>query len=346
MDLAVESDAALRSSRILIVDDLPSVVRLLEHFLLRAGYRDVVSTTDPRKALDLYRETKPDLIILDLHMPYLDGFDVLERLRPEIAVERFLPILILTGDLSGEAKQHALSSGAKDFLSKPFDQVEALLRIENLLRTRLLYREVQRRNESLEAEIRERTRELECAQIEVLERLTQAVEFHDDTTGRHTRRVAEISAGIAEALGLPSARVDLIRRAAPLHDVGKVAIPDAILRKPDRLTPEEFEIMKTHTTVGARILSGGSSELMSYAEQIALAHHERWDGTGYPEGLRGERIPLVARIVALADFYDALSHDRPYRKAWTKERVREEIRLREGAHFDPAIVEAFLGVVR
>jgi putative two-component system response regulator len=321
------------SARILIVDDEPANVRLLERILERAGYSRLASTTDSRKVLGLVEAFDPDLILLDLRMPHRDGFAVLEELRPHLA-GGFLPVLVLTADSTPQAWQRALSSGAKDFLTKPLDATEVVMRIRNLLETRFLYL-------TLEERVRERTLELEEARIEVLERLAYVVEFRDDDTGEHTRRVGEVSALLAGAMGLPERELELMRRAAPLHDIGKLAIPDAILLKPGRLTSEEFEVMKTHAAVGAGILARGRSEMMLRAEEIALAHHERWDGSGYPRALRGEEIPWTARIVALADFFDALSHDRPYRPAWKPELVIEEIERQSGRHFDPDVVEAF-----
>lgn len=336
-----EKRLALQNARILIVEDDPGVTHLLTHILRAGGYTQVLATSDARIVGALYTEYRPDLILLDLHLPHRSGQEVLEELEETTRGNTFLPILVLTGDSTREARQRALSSGAKDFLGKPFDPLEVLLRIENLLEMRFLYCRLQERNETLTLTVQTRTEELRAAQEEILERLTQAVECHDDSTGQHTRRVGESSARIASALGLPAHEVEVIRRAAPLHDVGKVAIPDVILRKSGPLTPAEFEVMKTHTTIGARMLAGGSSELLRMAQQIALSHHERWNGSGYPQGLREEEIPLAARIVALADFCDALAYDRPYRKAWPRERVEEEINRQAGQHFDPAVVAAY-----
>ena len=214
-------------------------------------------------------------------MPYLNGFDVMKQLRPHIPPEAFLPILVLTADITPETKRQALAEGAMDFLTKPFDATEVILRIRNLLQTRSLHLQLQNQNQLLDQKVRERTAELEETQNEILERLALAAEYRDDDTGEHTKRVGQMSAQIAQALCLPQAEVELIRRAAPLHDVGKIAIPDSILLKPGKLTPEEFDHMKTHTTLGAKMLSGGRFPLLQLAEEIALTHHERWDGTGY-----------------------------------------------------------------
>lgn len=328
-------------ARILIVDDQPENLRLLERLLERAGYAHVRTLADSREAVGAVLDWRPHLILLDLVMPSLDGFQVMSALEPHRR-DTYLPILVLTGDQRVEAKHRALSSGAADFVDKPFDMVEVLLRIDNLLQIRFLQASLRDQNAFLEEKVRERTSELEAARLEVLERLAQAAEYRDDATGEHTRRVGVLAARVAERMGLEWQTVDHLRRAAPLHDVGKIAIPDAVLLKPGRLTEAEFERMKTHTTVGARLLGGGRSELMQMAETVALSHHERWDGLGYPDGIAGEAIPLPARIVAVVDRFDALSHDRPYRPAWPAERVRQQIADWGGTQLDPRVVEIFL----
>ena len=338
------SQRTFKHARILIVDDEAGNIDLLRRVLERAGFHKLDVTTDPREAAPLYVQTRPDLILLDLHMPHMDGLAVMDKLN-EIAEASYLPILMLTGDLSPEARREALSRGAKDFVNKPFNPDEVLLRIRTLLETRFLYLQIQGQNQMLEAKVRERTRELEAAQIEIIERLARAAEFRDDTTGQHTERVGRMSALLARELGLPDPQVSLIRRAAPLHDVGKIGIPDAILLKLGKLTPAEFELVKTHTTIGARILSGSAFALLRMAEEIAFSHHERWDGGGY-EGLAGDCIPLAGRIVAVADVFDALTQKRPYKPAWPVEDAVAEIERQRGRQFDPAIVDAFLQVIK
>jgi len=335
----------LTTARVLIIDDQPSNVALLEGILQEEDFSSFRSLTDSREALSTFIEYVPDLILLDLQMPFFNGFEVMKQLRACISPSDFLPILVLTADITPEAKRRALTEGALDFLTKPFDATEVILRIKNLLQTRSLHLRIQGQNQLLDQKINERTAELEATQIEILERLALAAEYRDDDTGEHTKRVGRTSARIAEALGWPAADVELIGRAAPLHDVGKISISDLILLKPGKLTPEEFENMKTHTTMGAKMLSGGRFPLLQLAEQIALTHHERWDGTGYI-GLRQEAIPIAGRIVTVADVFDALTSERPYKKAWTVNEALEEIQHQSGRQFDPRVVEAFMKVVR
>jgi putative two-component system response regulator len=335
-----------RRARIVVIDDHAANVDALTRILHRAGFTSVRGTTDPLEGVSFIQQWDPDLILLDLHMPRLDGFGVLEAIRPKLTDGRYLPVLMLTADSSAETKQRALSSGVKDFLTKPFDATEALLRIENLLETRFLYEALHNQNQLLEARVRDRTRELEEAQVEILQRLAAAAEFRDDDTGHHTQRVGQLAAMLAAEVGLPSSQVELIRRAAPLHDVGKIGVPDAILLKPGRLTNAERRVMQSHTTIGAAMLAGGRSTLVQMAELIARCHHERWDGAGYPNGYAAEQIAVEARLVAVADFFDALTHDRPYRKAWSIKKTVSAIVAEGGRHFDPAVVEALLAIQR
>jgi putative two-component system response regulator len=312
--------------------------------LARAGYQHVHGLTDGQLAETTMRKLQPDLILLDLRMPNRDGLQVLDALVAEVPRSTYLPIVMLTGDDRPEVRAQALARGARDFLHKPFDRTEVLLRIQNLLETRGLHRRLEGQNRMLEERVRDRTRELEAAQLEVLQRLAGAGEYRDDDTGLHTARVAATAGSLAAAAGLDSREVDLLVRAAPLHDVGKIGIPDSVLLKPGKLTIEEMGIMRRHTIIGASILEGSRSPLIQLAESIALRHHERWDGTGYPDGLAGERIPQAARIVAVADVFDALSHARPYRPAWTIEATLAEIERLRGSHFDPWLTDLFLSL--
>jgi len=338
------STRLVTDARILVVDDQESNVQLLDRLLRMKGYAHIETLTDSRQAVGRFIATCPDLVCLDLRMPHQSGLEVLEELQPLIPADDYVPILILTADTAPETKQIALSMGAKDFLNKPFDAVEALLRIHNLLETRMLYRELRGQKDRLDQKVRERTRELEDAQHEILTRLALAAEYRDDQTGEHTRRVGHMAALLARELGLTDAEVELIRQAAPLHDIGKIGIPDAVLMKPGRLTPAEFDVMKTHTEIGARLLSGSNFPLLRLAQEIARTHHEWWNGSGYL-GLLGEQIPLASRIVTVADTFDAITHDRPYRAATTIRKAIEELRREAGRQFDPTVVNAIARVL-
>jgi putative two-component system response regulator len=333
------------SARILIIDDDVGNLTLLQRLLADAGYTAVRVTDDPRRALTLFAEFDPDLIVLDLHMPGMDGFEVMAELRPWIPEGSLLPFLMITGDDQGEVKERALAAGAMDFLTKPFSGAEVRLRIQNLLRVRFMHLQLAGQNDELERRVRERTQALEQTRLEILVRLARAAEFRDDNTGEHTRRVGYISGRVAAVLGRGAEEVELIERAATLHDIGKIGIPDAILLKPGRLSAEEFDVMRGHTTIGARILSGSDVPVLQTAAAISLSHHERWDGTGYPEGKAGDAIPLVGRIVAAADIYDALTHERPYKRAWTHEEALGYVQSASGRELDPGVVEALLHVL-
>ena len=339
-------ERTIQSGRVLIVDDEAPNILLLEKTLKKAGFANVQSTTDSREVLSIFSEFQPDILLLDLNMPDLTGFEVMEQLRGLVDKNTYFPILVLTADPTPLMKQQALAYGARDFLSKPFDLTEVLLRIKNLLETRFLYLQLHEQNEALEVKVRDRTRELEETQVESLHRLALAAEFRDDDTGQHTQRVGHVSALLAKALGLADDVVQLVRLAAPLHDVGKIGIPDIVLLKPDQLTAVEIQVMITHTIIGARILSGSKSPLLQLAEQIALTHHECWDGKGYPLGRRGDDIPLAGRIVSVADVFDALTHRRPYKEAWPASDAATEIERLGGSKFDPRVVTAFLKLFR
>jgi putative two-component system response regulator len=339
----VLSERILSESKILIVDDAPANVLLVERLLEWAGYVDVRSTEDPRQVLPMFDEYQPDLVMVDLHMPHIDGYEVIAQLREKIT--SYLPILVFTADTTPEARQRALEAGASDFLTKPGESAEIILRVRNFLQTKHLYAQMEDANRSLEEKVAERTKELEAAQVEILGRLALAAEYRDDDTGMHTKRVANLSAMVAKKLGVGEAEVKLIRFASLLHDLGKIGIPDEILLKKGRLTPEEMTVMQTHANIGAKILSGSKSPLLQMAETIAMSHHERWDGQGYPSGLHGEAIPLPGRIVAAADVFDALTSDRPYRNAISPNEAMKYIVDKSGSQFDPNVVHALQQVI-
>ena len=333
-------DSALKRARILIVDDEPANVLLLERLLTRSGYENLVTTTESAQVLPLCTQSLPDLVLLDLHMPAPDGFEVMRQLDPWIS-EGALAVIVLTADTTRDVRENALSGGAKDFLVKPLDAMEVLLRIKNQLETRFLHVELRRKALALEQRVYEQHEDLDDARLEMLHRLARASEYRDDDTGDHTQRVGRTSELVARKLDLSEEDVMLIRHAATLHDVGKIAIPDHILLKPGKLTEEEFELMKTHVATGAEMLAQSRSPLLQIAERIALTHHEWWDGSGYPAGLRGDEIPLPGRIVAIADVFDALTHDRPYKRALPLEMAVAEIDSLRGRQFDPSVVDAF-----
>ncbi len=320
-----------KEGTIFIVDHQATNVKTLEGMLHGAGYTDVHSTLDSREACALVNQIRPDLMLLDLAMPYLDGFAVMKQLQTEATGA--LPIVILADDEMPQTHRRALQKGAHDFLIRPLDETEVLLRVENRLKTRS-------RDLLIEQKVEERTQELEQEQIEMLQRLALAAEYRSDETGKHAQRVARIATLLAHQLGLDEADIELIARAAPLHDVGKIGVADAILLKPGRLTHEEFDAMKRHTIIGAQMLGGSSSPTLQMAEEIAFFHHERWDGQGYA-GIAGEKIPMSGRIVSVAVVFDALTQKRPYKAAWPIEAAIEEIVAQSGRQFDPNVVEAF-----
>lgn len=329
-------------ARFLIVDDEPANVSVLSQMLEAWDATQIASTNNPCSTLDLLYSFRPDIILLDLMMPRMDGFEVMKNLAPHIASDDFLPILILTADTTDQTKRQALQGGATDFLTKPFDAVELSLRVHNLLTRRFLHRNLRDQNRVLDQKVQERTEQLEQAELDTIECLALAAEFRDDDTGQHTRRVGNTAALIARALGLDEERATLIQRAAPLHDVGKIGIADNILLKPGKLTSDEFEVMKTHALIGSEIMARHHTPLLQLASNIARTHHEKWNGQGYPHGLAGEAIPIEGRIVAVADVFDALTHERPYKAAWSVDEALAEISKQSGAQFDPEVVDVFL----
>lgn len=332
----------IKQAKLLIVDDQEYNISLLERILARAGFIHIYSLMDPLLVRQTMVQVEPDIVLLDMHMPGMDGLQVLSLIRELTGPDSYLPVLMLTADATPAMKQQGLQAGVNDFLTKPYDRTEVILRIHNLLKTRQLHIQLQQHKSTLEERVRERTEDLQKAKHEILRLLGRAAEYRDDMTGSHTLRVGRLAGLIAGRLNLPEEQANMIRMAAPLHDIGKIGIPDEILLKPGRFEPHEFERMKEHARIGSSILDGSSFSVLKLAGVIAESHHEKWDGSGYPSGLMGEEIPLEARIVALADFYDALIHERPYKRAWTPQETMDEIMIQGGRHFDPAIVSAFL----
>jgi putative two-component system response regulator len=327
--------------RVLIIDDSRSSLAMLASVIAGVVGSDAIDTSiSPLDALRRSAGTQYDLVLVDHIMPEMDGVEVTRRLRARDGY-RLVPIIMVTSDSDQALRVDAIGAGATDFIHKPFDRTELLARVRNLLALRQAQIELADRAAWLAREVENATRHLVEREEEVIWRLARAIEYRDGDTGEHVSRVASICRLIAEAMDLGPERCRTIYLAAPLHDIGKIAIADAILGKPGRLTSDEMEEMRRHVTIGARILEDGTSDLIRVAERIALNHHERWDGTGYPNRLAGHDIPLEARIVAIADVFDALCSERPYKKAWPIAAARAEICRLSGSHFDPACVEAF-----
>lgn len=337
----VDLNEAIKKARILVVDDNPANLTLATRLLEQGGYTDVQGETDPRKVYDMVVERPVDLLLLDIRMPHMDGYQLCEQLRPLFDGD-YLPVLMMTAQTDQQTRRRALEIGIRDFLNKPFISWEFLHRVRNVLEVRLLYKKIRSNQDALTEEVRARTRELHETRIEIIRRLVTAGELRDNDTGLHVVRMSWYSRHLAQAYGLPMDVCEQILEAAPMHDVGKIGIPDAILLKPGRLTPQEWDVMKTHTTIGAKILSGSGFDLLRLAEEIALTHHERWDGAGYPHGLAGDQIPLAGRIVAIADVFDAVTSARPYKTAWSVEEARQMILDGAGAHFDPVLAHLFI----
>ena len=331
----------LNDAQILLIDDDPGIVDVMVRMLRADGFGQVETVSSPLQAPDVFRALQPDLVVLDYHMPQVNGLMLLEELKGIIGPSSFVPVVMMTADVSLETRQRALLFGAADFLQKPVERFELVYRIRNLLRTRYLHLQLQLEKEQLEQRVAERVEEAWRAQVEILERLAVASEYRDDETAEHTRRVGLLTGRLALRMGLDPEQAALMRQAAQLHDVGKIGVSDDVLMAPGQLSPEQFDRMKQHTTIGMEILAGGRSQLLLLAEDIASCHHERWDGTGYPNQMRGDEIPLAARIVAVADFFDALTHDRRYRSGLPPAEVAEMIEQGSGTHFDPDVVTAF-----
>lgn len=329
--------------------------RLLEKLLRMEGY-DVALASSGEQALHEVFERGADTVLLDMRLPGMSGLDVCRKIRAHPHGVH-TPIVFITAVNDRELRRKGMEAGADDFLSKPFDEVELLARIRNGVRVKHYYDNLEQQKGALAAAIDARTAELAQAvakltQIqselrasheETIYRLARAAEFRDDETGQHLQRMSWYCHMIGSKIGLDPQMCELLRIASPMHDVGKLGIPDRILLKPGRLTPEEFTIMKTHAEIGFRILHGSKAAPLEMAATIAHTHHEKWDGGGYPRGLRGEDIPLPGRIAAIADVFDALTSARPYKPAWPLEAALDLMRKNAGSHFDPTLTEVFLG---
>lgn len=326
----------IHRGRILIVDDESSSAALLADILASINLKNVVICVDPHEAVTQFAREEFDLVLLDLIMPGMNGFGVLNAFASRRDL-REIPVIVVTSLDDRATCIRVLQGGAADFIAKPVHEDEVLARCVHLLESRILKKELRRQVEI-------RSRELRQAQMDILLHLGLAAEYRDNETGQHVQRIARMSERMAVELGCDSRFTESIRHAAHMHDIGKIGIPDSILLKPGKLTDSQWIIMKTHSTIGAAILSGGSTEHVTMAEVIAKSHHEKWDGSGYPDGLVGLEIPLEARIVAVVDVFDALTSERPYKSAWTQEAALDFILGQSGKHFDPAIVTVFLAI--
>lgn len=336
-------EAKIKTAEILIVDDQPANVALIEKMLDIDHYSNVTSTIDSTQVEAIYREKNIDLVLLDLNMPVMDGYQVLAKIR-EIDPD-YPPIIVLTAQSDRESRIKALDLGARDFLAKPFDRVELMTRIRNMLEVRIMTNAMKNQNMILDRMVQERTQELNDTRLEVIRRLGRAAEYRDDMTGNHIIRMSRYSQLLGMAAGMSEQDAEVLLNASPMHDIGKIGIPDHVLLKPGKLDAEEWEVMKTHVDIGVEILSGSDSVLMNMAAEIAQNHHEKWDGSGYPCGLSGENIPLTGRVVAIADVFDALTTERPYKKAWSVDDAIEFLKEQKGKHFQPDLVDTFIEIL-
>lgn len=353
---------ATRHAKIAIIDDEKLNILAVRKHLQKAGYANFVTTDDSTKALDLLRTERPDVLLLDILMPQVSGLDILHVMQHDAALQS-IPVLIMTATSEIEVKRICLDLGASDFLAKPLDPTDLAPRVRNTLASKMAQDRLTAHAAHLESEVRRRTAELTASREEIVHCLARAAELRDDDTGHHVLRVGKYVGVIASELGFDENQIEVIELAAQLHDMGKIAIPDAILHKPGKLDDREREqmkkhcafaremlqpladdekhVLKRHTSKGSEMLRVSSSPLLMLASKIAQTHHEWWDGSGYPLGLKGEDIPIEGRMTAVADVFDALSSERPYKKAFPREKCFEILQEDSGTHFDPRVLDAF-----
>lgn len=336
----ISQDAWPHLMRVLIVDDSISALASMKNAIAEGLDVDIETCADPVVACGKCADQAYDLVLVDYTMPKLNGIELITRLRRQEGYQT-VPIVMVTSESDRSTRLDAIRMGATDFLNKPFDPLELQARARNLLRLRQVQLELARHNDVLEDAVARATEEIAAREEEIIWRLARAIETRDGGTGAHVSRVALIACLLADGLGLNPKHCRMIYLATPLHDLGKIGIPDELLGKPGKLTDEEMARMREHVTVGVQMLENGSSELVRIAAMIAGGHHERWDGKGYPNGLAGEDIPIEARIVAVADVFDALCSDRPYKRAWPLTKAYDEIVANAGTQFDPSCVAVF-----
>lgn len=336
------TSAEVAPALVVIVDDQLTGRKILEHLIRKISPElEVIALEAGNAALELVRQRTPDLVLTDYLMPEMDGVELIRRLRA-ISACRDVPVVMVTIVEDIQICYEALDAGATDFLRRPIDEYECRARSRNLLRLREQQKIIRDRSRWLEERVGLATKEILARERETLLRLARAGEYRDEGTGNHVLRIARYCKIMAEALGLSSEECADIEMAAPMHDIGKVGIPDRILLKPGKLEPHEMEIMRQHTTIGYEILEGSPSHYLQLGATIARSHHERYDCTGYPEGLAGDNIPLAARIVSVADVFDALTTARPYKRPWPMEEAIAYIKKHSGSQFDARVVDAFL----
>ncbi len=356
------SRAATRNCKLMIIDDEDLVISVVRRFLQSEGFVNFQTLNDSVKAVEMIRQYRPDAVLLDISMPMVSGLEVLDICKCDPALEQ-IPFIILSASQDKATQKAALELGALDFIPKPVDKTELILRVQNALMLKHHFDTLSNHARGLEQDVEERTRQLERSREQILQCLARAAEYRDNETGRHVVRVGKYCRAIAEQLKLPAQFCKQIELAAQLHDLGKIGIPDSILLSPDRLTPEQFEVMKKHCEIGRAILNPFAAEeiellrryqagqtdlpaslrapMLSLAARIAQTHHEKFDGTGYPLGLKGEQIPIEGRITAVADVYDALCSSRPYKEGFAVEKSLEIILADRGKRFDPVVLDAF-----
>ncbi len=356
----------LDSAKIAIVDDEELNIEVVQGYLEQEGYQQFFRTTDARQAIPLIEQVNPDVVLLDVMMPHISGLEILSIMRADSHMCH-IPVIVLTACTGPDTKLQALKLGPSDFLSKPVDASELLLRLRNVLAVKAYQDHLANYGHELEAQVRKRTRQLAESRQRILHCLARAGEFRDNDTGHHVTRVGKYAAIIGRGLGLDAQRIDLLEQAAPLHDIGKIGIPDAVLLKEGKLEPSEFDIIKQHCAIGKSIIDPTSPHhlqpdfaaaemstdsstfdefpVMELAAMIAQTHHEKWDGSGYPRGLAGEAIPIEGRIVAVADVFDALSSKRPYKQALPRKMCFQILEEGRGTHFDPRVLDAFFASI-